>query len=54
MASASAGSPADLKQLSTVYKDLTNGSSLAAAASLQFGTDDSGIPTVIYKNLSGK
>ena len=44
----------DLKQLSSVYKDLTNGSALSAAASLQFGTDESGIPTVIFKDLSGK
>lgn len=54
MATATNGSPADLKQLSNVYKDLTNGSSLSAAASLQFGTDESGIPTVVFKDLSGK
>lgn len=54
MATAANGSSADLKQLSNVYKDLTNGSSLSAAASLQFGTDESGIPTVVFKDLSGK
>lgn len=43
----------DLKDLAQVFKAITNGSTLSSG-SIQFGTDDNGLPTVIYKDLSGK
>jgi hypothetical protein len=57
MSSAHEGSysPQDFKHMSAMYKDLLNGTSLSSAASsLQIGTDESGIPTLIFKDLSGR
>lgn len=45
--------PQALKQLSALYKDLSSESSLSKIAGLSIATDDSGMPTVIIKDLSG-
>lgn len=41
-----------IKALAALYKDMTK--NLASAASLAMTTDESGIPTVIIKDLSGR
>lgn len=48
-----ASSPAALKTLSALYRDLAK-NGVSAGTSLQMGTDESGLPTVIVKDLSGQ
>lgn len=43
----------DVKSLSGMYKDLMNNSVTNALASMTLGTDASGLPTVIMRDLSG-
>lgn len=45
-------SPAALKTLSALYKDLAKNG--VSGTSLQMGTDEAGLPTVIIKDLSGQ
>jgi hypothetical protein len=44
---------AELKALSSLYKDLRSTSNLGNIAGISIGTDDSGIPTAIIKDLTG-
>lgn len=44
----------DIKFLSAMYKDLTSGSNLANLAASSIGTDESGIPTLVIRDLSGQ
>jgi len=43
-----------IKALSSLYVDMTKTSVSNALASMSFGMDDSGLPTVIVKDLSGR
>lgn len=45
--------PQSLKQLSALYKDMTSGTSLANLATMTLSTDESGIPMVIVRDVSG-
>jgi len=43
-----------VKALSSLYVDMTKTSVSNALASLSFGTDDSGLPTVVIRDMSGR
>lgn len=45
--------PSDIKELSALYRDLMANSIAGALSSMSFGEDDTGLPTVIIKDLSG-
>ena len=42
-----------IKKLASAFKDLCNKNSLASSQSISFGPDESGIPSVIIRDLSG-
>ena len=44
----------DIRALASVFKDLTAKSLQSAMASLSFGQDEGGLPTVLIRDLSGK
>lgn len=43
----------DLKCLSSLYKDMSSNTNLTSS-SVSLGIDDSGLPTLVFKDLSGK
>lgn len=45
---------ASIKQMSAMLKDLQHGSNLSNLASMSLAVDDSGLPTVIVRDLSGQ
>ena len=45
---------AGIRQLASVYKDLTAGTTLSALTKFSLEIDDSGIPTVIIRDLTGQ
>ncbi len=46
--------PRDIKALSALYVDMTKNSLRDSLSSFSFGEDASGLPTVIFKDLSGR
>ena len=46
--------PSDVKELSLVFKNMGASAVFGSSASFSFAQDESGLPTLIYKDLSKK
>ena len=46
--------PMSVNSLAKTYKEITAGSSLTSSGSIKIGSDENGMPTLIYKDLSGR